>query len=284
MKRKIFEKILSIGNVLIALVFVIVLLVTMFGGIDAAEFNNQLVQGLFMSLGVLYLLLAGGTVAYQFIDTDAVKEILISSDKQTSTKASALVIKRLAKKSIATIEGVKCTKVVISLTEYGVRLKLGIKVIDKEIQEVAALLKCLLEDVYYETLGYRFYAIDFKVLSLKSSYTSDMSKIEENAKEEVERQRAIAEQKAKKELENVQNAIDDIENADKKDEISADKDEEISADKDETKEETPAADDEIKSAANKSNKRKPANKDQAKEEVSADKDQSEPADKTEDEA
>ncbi|HKL93975.1 MAG TPA: hypothetical protein VJZ69_01670 [Clostridia bacterium] len=208
MKKKIFEKILAIGNTTVALVFVIVLLVTMFGGIDAAEFNNSLLRGLFTSLGIVYLLLATGSVVYQFVDTDAVKEIVINTDKQTSTKATATVIKKIAKQHIATIEGVKCTKVVISLTEYGVRLKVGIKVVDKEIQEIAAVLKCLLEDVYYETLGYRFYAIDFKVLSLKSTYASDMEKIEEQAKENVEAQRLASKAALEKAAEQIDTDAD----------------------------------------------------------------------------
>lgn len=219
MKRKIFEKILAIGSVIVAIVFVLVLLITMFGGIDATEFNNQLVQGLFVSLGVVYLLLAAGIIAYQFIDSDAVKEIVINSHKQTSTKASAAVIKKIAKKHIATVEGVKCSRVIISLTEYGVRLKVGIKVVDKEIQEVAALLKCMLEDVYYEILGYRFYAIDFKVLSLKSTYSSDMSSVEEKAKEELVKQKEEDEEAAKLQLEKAQKETEELQEIESQDEV-----------------------------------------------------------------
>lgn len=237
MKKKIFEKILAVGNATIALVFVVVLLVTMFGGIDATEFDNSLLRGLFVTLGAVYILLAAGSIVYQFIDSDAVKEIVINTDKQTSTKATSAVIKKLAKQHIATIEGVKCTKVVISLTEYGVRLKVGIKVVDKEIQEVAAVLKCLLEDVYYETLGYRFYAIDFKVLSLKSTYASDLEKIEEQAKETIEEQKE-ASKVALEERERIQEETEEQIQANESI-ISSDTkaDNEVSADKDETNEE-----------------------------------------------
>ncbi|MDD4839658.1 MAG: hypothetical protein PHE93_03170 [Clostridia bacterium] len=234
MKKKIFEKILAIGSALVAVVFVIVLLVTMFGGIDAAEFKNSLVQGLFISLGIVYLLLSAGSIAYQFVDSDAVKEIVINTDKQTSTKATSGVIKKLAKQHIATVDGVKCTKVVISLTDYGVRLKVGIKVVDKEIQQVAAVLKCLLEDVYYETLGYKFYAIDFKVLSLKSTYASDMSDIEEKAKENVEAQKLACQEDAANSEEKIeeitQPATDDVLN-DKEEVVVENEKDEVSVDK-----------------------------------------------------
>ncbi|NLZ24965.1 MAG: hypothetical protein GX891_00675 [Clostridiales bacterium] len=193
MKKRVFDKIFAIGGALIAVLFITVLLIAVFGGFknETDIFDNKLLQGLFMSLAVLYVLLMAGNIAYLFSDNDAVRSIILDAEKGGNTKVSSGVIKSLVRKNVATIPGVTCQRVSLILTEYGVRLKIALKINDREAQregqEICVLIKCLLEDVFENTLGYRFNAIDFKITSLKPQYEPDMDAIEQRAESELER-------------------------------------------------------------------------------------------------
>ena len=61
--RKNIERILGAASIVIAFVLTVILLVTVFGGIEQSEFDNNLVKGLFITLAVLYFVLAGGLLA-----------------------------------------------------------------------------------------------------------------------------------------------------------------------------------------------------------------------------
>ncbi|MDD7398299.1 MAG: hypothetical protein PUG65_02895 [Firmicutes bacterium] len=186
MKKKIFDKVLSIASMIIGIIFIIVLLITIFGGFNQDVFNNDLVKGLFVALGVVYIFMSVGALFYTFSDSDAVREIVINSDKANNTKLSASVVKKMVRNNVKTVEGVKCQKISLILTEYGVKLKVGIKIVSGNVQEKSVYLKCLIEDVFYKTLNYRFYAIDFKISSLKTEYVGADDSLKDRAKREYE--------------------------------------------------------------------------------------------------
>ncbi len=58
MKKKIFDKVLSIASMIIGIIFIIVLLITIFGGFNQDVFNNDLVKGLFRSALCIFLCLS----------------------------------------------------------------------------------------------------------------------------------------------------------------------------------------------------------------------------------
>lgn len=191
MKKRIFDRILSVVGIILAICFAAVLLATIFGGIEYKEFDNSLVKGLFVAMTVLYLVIATLTVINLFSDGDVVKEIALDRSRSGSTKATASVIKSMTKKYIKTIEGVKCTKVTLILTEYGVNLRINIKVRDLEIKETTTFIKKLLDNVFDTTLDYRFHSIDFKVQTLKSNYAPPEEKLREETQKEVIEQKNI---------------------------------------------------------------------------------------------
>lgn len=202
MKKRVFEKILTIVSIILTLVFAGVLLTTIFGGIDVAEFDNSLVRGLFVILTALYVVAAVLIIVNLFSDNDIVKEIAVNRDRTGSTKATAGIIKKLAKKYIKTVEGVKCGKITLVMTEYGVNLRINIKLDDKEIKDTTTYIKKLLDDVFDTTLDYRFHSIDFKVQQLKSQYQPPVSEIRAETEKEISQERALrqareAEEKAK---------------------------------------------------------------------------------------
>jgi uncharacterized membrane protein len=204
MKKRIFDRVLSVIGIILAICFAAVLLATIFGGIEYKEFDNSLVKGLFIVMAVLYLVIATLTIINLFSDGDVVKEIALDRSRSGSTKATAPVIKSLTRKYIKTIEGVKCKKVTLILTEYGVNLRINVKVRDLEIKETTTYIKKLLDDVFDTTLDYRFHSIDFKVQSLKSNYAPPEEKLRTETKKEVVEQKNIkllkeAAEKAKEE-------------------------------------------------------------------------------------
>lgn len=185
MKKRIFDRILSVIGIILAVAFAAVLLTTIFGGIKYEEFDNSLVKGLFIGMAVVYLVVAILTLINMFSDGDIVKEIALNRDRSGSTKATASVIKSLTRKYIKTIEGVKCTKVTLILTEYGVNLRINVKMKDLEIQETTTYIKKLLDDVFSTTLDYKFHTIDFKVQALKSNYEPPKEQLRAETEKEV---------------------------------------------------------------------------------------------------
>lgn len=183
MRKKLFDKVLSVASTLIALIFVVVLLVTIFGGIDVKDFQNTLVKGLFLAFAAIYLATSIGAMIYVFMDSDALKDVILNSENGSNTRSSSAVIKKIVKKSMAEVEGVKCQRIGLVSTEYGVRLKVAIKITGREIQQTSIYLKCLLEDMFLKTLGYKFYSIDFKISSLKTDYVPKKEAIEDKAKQ-----------------------------------------------------------------------------------------------------
>lgn len=202
--KKTLSKIFASASVVVAIVLIMILLVTTFGGIGLEEFDNNLVKGLIVTLAAIYGLLAISALILMFINSDVVKEIMVRSEQQGSVRATIAVIRKMVKKSCEEIEGVKCKKVTIITNEYGVRLKVNVKVIDKDVVEVETYIRTLLEDVFKNVLGFRFHAIEIKVISLKSKYQADQEIIEDKVQDKLALM--AEEQKTKDELEALKEA------------------------------------------------------------------------------
>ncbi len=183
--RKNIEKILAAAGTVIALVLIIILLVTVFGGIEQSEFDNNLVKGLFITLGILYTVLAVGLIAIQFINSDVVKEVTIRSEQGGSCKATGRVIRKLVKASFRDVEGVKTGKTTLIINEYGVKLKVSVGITNRDVYETETYLRTLLEEVFKGALGFRFHAIEFKIVEFQARFKPDQEKIESEVAEKV---------------------------------------------------------------------------------------------------
>ena len=183
--KKNVEKILASASIVIALVLIVILLVTAFGGIEQKEFDNSLVKGLFVTLAVLYMLLAGGALAMLFIGSEAVREITLRSEQGGNCKATLGVIRKLVKQSFASVEGVKTGKVGLIVNEYGVKLKVSVRIVDRDVFETETYLRTLLEEVFKGALGFRFHAIEFKIVSLQARFKPDKDKVDAAVAEKV---------------------------------------------------------------------------------------------------
>ncbi len=184
--KKNLEKIFTLASVVVAIILIMVLIVTAFGGIKTEEFDNGLVKGLLFTLAVLYIVLSIVAVVLIFINNDVVKDVTLRTDKGGSIKVSANVITKYVKSACAQVEGVKCKKVTLVSDEYGVRLKTDIKVVDKDVIEVETYLRTLLEDLFYNEFNFRFSSIEFKVTALVPKYEANKEEIEEQVAKKLE--------------------------------------------------------------------------------------------------
>lgn len=183
--KKNIEKILASAGLIIALVLIIILVVTAFGGIEQSEFDNKLVKGLIITLGVLYLVLGMSTLVMLFAGSDAVREITLRSEQGGSCKATLGVIRKLVKETFYGMEGVKTGKVTLIVNEYGVKLKVAVRITDRDVFETETYLRTLLEEVFKGALGFKFHAIEFKVVSLQARFKPDKEKVQAEVEEKV---------------------------------------------------------------------------------------------------
>jgi len=204
--KKNIVKIFTSASIVVAVILIMVLLVTAFGGIDAEEFESKLVRGLICTLGILYLVLAIISLVLIFIRSDVIKEVTLRTDRGGSVRVSSAVVTKFVKTACKSVEGVKCTKVTLVVDEYGQRLKAEVKVVDRDVLETETYLRALLEDLFLGEFGFRFHSIEFKVMSLISKYKADEQAVAEKAAAELEKINAknaaqIAEEKALEEQE-----------------------------------------------------------------------------------
>lgn len=164
--RKHAQKIFATASVIIAIVLIIILIVTAFGGIPQDEFDNSLVKGLFITLGILYVLLASITLMLIFVNDDVVKEVTLRSEQEGSSKVTSGVIRKLVKETCASVDGVKIGKIALVANEYGVRIKINVRVNNKDVVETEVYLRAMLEETFMRVLSFRFHAIEIKFTAL----------------------------------------------------------------------------------------------------------------------
>ncbi|MDE6303006.1 MAG: hypothetical protein K2M36_05415 [Clostridia bacterium] len=183
--KKNLEKISASASIVVAVILIMILIVTVFGGINTDEFNSELVRGLMITLAILYIVLASISLAIMFINSEVVKDVVVRTDKGGSARVSANVITKIVKNACHDMDGVKCKKVVLVQDDYGVRLKINVKVVDKDVIEVETRLRLVLEDMFMGEFGYRFESIEVKVMVLTPKYKPDEEKIAALTEEKV---------------------------------------------------------------------------------------------------
>lgn len=207
--KKNLEKIFASCSIVVAIILIMVLVVTAFGGIDASEFNSQLVRGLLITLAILYIALAVVSLVLIFINSDVVKEITLRQEKGGSVRVSVNVVTKLVKKTCKEIEGVKCQKVSLVSDEYGVRLKLNVKVVDKDVLETETYVRTLLEDVFLGEFGFKFSSIEIKVTALTPKYKANPEEVQAKVDARLEEIKAQVAQESENCDENVDAQNDD---------------------------------------------------------------------------
>lgn len=215
--KKNLEKIFASCSIVVAIILIMVLVVTAFGGIDASEFNSKLVRGLIITLAILYLVLSITSLVLIFVNSDVVKEITLRQEKGGSVRVASNVITKFVKTTCKQVEGVKCQKVALVSDEYGVRLKTNVKVVDKDVLEAETYLRTLLEDVFLGEFGFKFSSIEIKVMALTPNYKADQAEVQAKVEKKLAEMKAQDEKNAQNEqseenAESVEN-VESVENA-----------------------------------------------------------------------
>lgn len=214
--KKNLEKIFASASIIVAVILIMVLIVTAFGGIKPEEFESELVQGLLITLAILYFVLAVVALILMFINNDVIKEVVIRTETGGSARVSSKVINKYVKQACAQIDGVKCKKVILVQDDYGVRLKVNVKIVDKDVIEAETYLRTLLEDMFFGEFGFKFESIEIKVMALTPKYKSDKAAIEAIVAErvaEIRTEQAEAATVKESEPENTEVADENIEAA-----------------------------------------------------------------------
>ena len=246
--KKTMLKIFATASAIIAIVFVIVLLVAVFGGITVEEFDNALVKGLFVTLGSIYILIMAFVLTMLFINDETVKEIVLRSDKEGGTRTTVGVVRKITKDTVALVEGVKCTKSAIIVNEYGVRLKIAVTVKGRDIEEIESYIRALLEDAFMGALNFKFYSIEIKVKKLEPKHKVNAEAI--MAEADAKREEARLEEQAKEDAENAEEIsveaapVEEVEVAEEAAEAAEETTEEVSAEEEAEEEKSEEAESE----------------------------------------
>ena len=177
MLKRNLERIFTTAAVVLAIILIAVLLVIVFGGIPAKDLDSKLAKGLIMTLGIIYVLLAGASIAFIFMDNEAIKEITLRSNTSQKTRVSLPAVRKMIKNTCAQIEGVKCKGIKLTVSDYGVKLKVSVSVVDKDVEQVEGYIRNLITDVFDKTLGFAFSAIEISIVKFVPSYQPNVQEI-----------------------------------------------------------------------------------------------------------
>ncbi|MDD3946400.1 MAG: hypothetical protein PHI19_01015 [Clostridia bacterium] len=177
--KKILEKIVSVSLTVVGLLFIALLFVIMFGAVSVDELNNQLVKVLVISLSAVFSVLAIIMIFSSFTDHDKLNSILLFKDKESATKASVSVVKKLVKNASKRVEAAKVTKVVLIGDENNnVKLVVYIKVKSNETETVINRVRAEIMATCDKVLEYQFSTVDFKITQVKADYKPTDSEID----------------------------------------------------------------------------------------------------------
>lgn len=169
--KKIFDKVITVTLGVISLFFVILMLITAFGGLETADFDNEIVKALLITLGIIFAVLTGLNVWVAFQDNEKLSSILLFKDKESATKATVGVVKKTARRVTKKIEEAKIGKIQIFADENGnARLKVDVKLATDATMDTVTKLRAILIDTFMNIFGIEFAAIDFRVVKSKNAY------------------------------------------------------------------------------------------------------------------
>ena len=197
MLKRNLEKIFTTAATILAMILIIILLVIAYGGIDAKDLENNLVRGLFITLAIIFGLLATTSLVFIFINDDAIKEITLRTETAQKTRVTVAAVKKLVVKACSEIEGVKCRGIKLSTSDYGVKLKVKVSVKEKDVEQVESYVRNLITDVFDKALGFAFSAIEIEIMKFEPAYKPDVAAI--LAQSDAELQNKQEEEKAEEE-------------------------------------------------------------------------------------
>ena len=148
--KKVFDKIISVTLGVVSLFFVLLMLVTAFGGLQQVDLDNNVVKALLITLAVIFALLTAFQVAISFRDDEKLNAVLLYKDKESSAKATVAVVKKTAKRVAKVMKAeAKIGKVQIVSDDAGnTRLKVDVKILTDRTEETSIKLRAILVESF----------------------------------------------------------------------------------------------------------------------------------------
>lgn len=170
--KKVFDKIISVTLGVVSLFFVLLMLVTAFGGLQQVDLDNNVVKALLITLAVIFALLTAFQVAISFRDDEKLNAVLLYKDKESSAKATVAVVKKTAKRVAKVMKTeARIGKVQIVSDDAGnTRLKVDVKILTDRTEETSIKLRAILVESFKKIFGIEFSSIDFRIVKSKSTY------------------------------------------------------------------------------------------------------------------
>ena len=170
--KKVFDKIISVTLGVVSLFFVLLMLVTAFGGLQQVDLDNNVVKALLITLAVIFALLTAFQVAISFRDDEKLNAVLLYKDKESSAKATVAVVKKTAKRVAKVMKAeARIGKVQIVSDDAGnTRLKVDVKILTDRTEETSIKLRAILVESFKKIFGIEFSSIDFRIVKSKSTY------------------------------------------------------------------------------------------------------------------
>ncbi|MGI6136704.1 MAG: hypothetical protein ACOYEE_02740 [Christensenellales bacterium] len=182
--KKTMEKIISVALAVISLFFVILILVTMYGGISMDDLSNKLVRALIFIMFGAFMLLSGFNIWATFIDDEKLSDVLLFKDRESATKATVGVVKKTAKRVCKQVEEARIRKVILHSDASGnISMNIAIKVTSDETMDVITKVRALLIETFSEVFGIEFASINFKVVKSKNTFVPTDKDVDAKVKE-----------------------------------------------------------------------------------------------------
>lgn len=167
----------------LALVFIILMLFTAFGGLAAEDFDNTVVKTLLFAFSGIFLADTVAALCFQ-AHKGVSKEVQVAATTNGNVKITQSTVKALIKKSISGIDGIKFRNCTLGIDETGVRLDLSVNYYGgKKTNEASSYLQALVSDVCNNELDLKLSAVNIRVIRFKSAYFPDPNEIYRRAAE-----------------------------------------------------------------------------------------------------
>jgi hypothetical protein len=189
--KKVLEKVISIVLAAISLLFVIVLLVVMFNEDLASRLHEEtLARAFVIVFSIIFAVLTTTNILLAFKDNDKVNQILLFRTKESASRATISVVKRLAKKAALNIKGMPIKKqtegkgtklqhIVLTADANGdVTFTASVRCVTDKVEPLLEKVRAELVVTFGEVLGLNFKAIDLFAIAVKNDYKADKGKVD----------------------------------------------------------------------------------------------------------
>ncbi|MCH5159405.1 MAG: hypothetical protein J1F66_00965 [Clostridiales bacterium] len=183
--RKITEKIAIVAQICITLIFVVTTLLYITGVIPYNEgiIDNGVFVTLLIILAITYGLLSAYIIYVNFSEYEALRQVLLFCDSESSTRANVKVVRNIVRSCDKKVNNIRVRRVKMRLDEkQGFVITLKVDVAGNELSVAIDKLRCLIADSFKNTLNLTFNSINFEIRRLKSRYTPNVERAEKLAK------------------------------------------------------------------------------------------------------